>query len=164
VADRSLRTIAIVVLALFVPVFALPRVAAAAERRPASAEARQASAIARAHAAETAARLEHAENIRVRAAYEREHAAYLHEHVAYVRALATIAAYRKTSNVQHDRLAQTASTSKACPHVAVVPLPPTHDSPAVHHSAKPIVALPPSPAKVPRRTATRDRSVGWGAI
>jgi hypothetical protein len=208
VIDRSLRTIAIVTLALIAPVFASPRAAAAAtttgdrvapivgwgvfdfgrtdrlhaklaqaERRQASAEARQASAVARAHAAETAARLEHAAYVRERAAYEREHAAYLHEHAAYVRVLATIAAYRKQSDLQRDQLArltaqnarapgsaQTASTSKACPSIAVVPSPAPHASPVVHHSTKPSVAVSRAPAKEPRPAATRNRSVGWGAI
>jgi hypothetical protein len=208
VADRSLRTVAVVVLALIAPVFASPRVAGAAtaigdrvapivgwavfdfgetdrlraqlalaERRRAAAEARQAAAVARAHAAETSARLEHAAYERERAAYKREHAAYLHEHIAYVRELATIAAYRKQSDVQRDRLArlnaqnararwlaQSASKSKGYSVVAV-PVPPKPASQTFHHPAKRIVAVPSSPAKESRPRATaRNRSVGWGAI
>jgi hypothetical protein len=91
--------------------------------------------------------------------------------------LATIAAYRRQSDVQRDRLTrltaqnararwlpQTASASKACPSVAVVPSPPKQASPAVNRVAKPIVAVPRSPVKEPRPAATRNLSVGWGAI
>jgi hypothetical protein len=215
VIDRSLRTIAIVVLALIAPVIASPRVAAAAtaiedrvapivgwsvfdfgrtdrlraklaqaerrqaaaESRRAVAESRQAAAEARAHAAETSARLEHAAYEREHVAYQREHAAYLHEHIAYERELATIVAYRKQSDVQRDRLArlnaqnarlrwlaQIASKSKSCSVVAAAPLPAKHASPAVHRPPRPIVAVPRSPAKEPRPAATRNLSVGWGAI
>jgi hypothetical protein len=237
VADRSLRTIVIVTLALVAPLFALPRIAAAetaiaenvspivgwavfdfgntdrlraklaqAERRQAAAESRQRAAEARAHAAETSARLEHASSDAQRAAYqraqtayEREHAAYDREHIAYERELATIAAYRKQSDVQRDELAllslQNArpvhllaltAPKPACSLVAVVSLPPKrlapavhhpsqafhhpspafhHPTPAVHDPAKAIVAAPRSPEKEARpAAATRNRSVGWGAI
>jgi hypothetical protein len=245
VADRSLRTIVIVTLALVAPVFALPRIAAAktaiadnvspifgwavfdfgrtdhlraklaqAERRQAAAESRQLAAEARARAAEMSARLEHAASEsqhaayeRAQTAYEREHAAYEREHVAYEQELATIAAYRKHSDVQRDRLARLSAQNArpahlmalnapkpaSCSGVAVVPLPPRRPSPALHnhspavhhssvalhhpspafhrpspafhHPAKTIVAAPNSPAKEARpAAATRNRSVGWGAI
>jgi hypothetical protein len=245
VADRSLRTIVVVTLALVAPIFALPRVAAAetaivngftpivgwavfdfgrtdrlraklaqAERRQAAAESRQLAAEARARAAEMSARLEraasesqHAAYERAQTAYEREHAAYEHEHVAYERELATIAAYRKQSDVQRDRLARlnlrnaqparlvalSAPKPASCTIVAAVPMSPKHPAPAfhrpspalhhpshavhhpapvahrpapaVHHPAKTVVAAPSSSAKDARPAgATRNRSVGWGAI
>jgi hypothetical protein len=216
VADRSLRTIAIVTLSLVAPVFALPRVAAAESAfaggvapifgwavfdfgrtdrlraKLVQAERRQAAAEARAHAAEASVKLEHAASeaehaayVREHAAYERERAAYEHEHMAYVQELATLAAYRKQSDVQRDRLArlnaqnarasrlaQTAPRTTACSLVAAVPLPPRHVSTVVHHATKPntahprIVAVPHSLAKEPPHPAavTRNRSVGWGAI
>jgi hypothetical protein len=244
VADRSLRTIVIVTLALVAPLFALPRIAAAetaiaenvspivgwavfdfgntdllraklaqAQRRQAAAESRQRAAEARARAAETSARLEHASSEarhaayqRAQTAYEREHAAYDREHIAYERELATIAAYRKQSDVQRDRLARLSlqnarpvhllaltAPKPACPLVAVVSLPPKrptpafhhpstafhrpstashhpspafhHPTPAVQHPAKAIVAAPRPPEKEARpAAATRNRSVGWGAI
>jgi hypothetical protein len=204
VADRSLRTIVIVTLALVAPLFALPRVAAAAETaivdgvapifgwaifdfgrtdrlraKLAQAEKRQAAAEARARAAEAASDAEHAAYVREHAAFEREHAAYEREHVAYVRELATIAAYRRQSDAQRDRLARLKAQKARAAHqvaeiapqpagrslVAVGSSPPKHPSPAFHHAAKRIVAGPRSLAKEPRPAAvTRNRSVGWGSI
>lgn len=183
-ADRSLRTVVIVTLALIAPVVALPRIAAAetaianglspivvwavfdfgttdrlranlaqAERRRAAAESRQRAAEARARAAEASARREHAASVaqhwayeHAQAAYAREHEAYQREHIAYERQLATIAAYRKNSDVQRDRIARlnaqntrsarlvalSAPKPAACPVVAVAPLPPRRPSPAFH--------------------------------
>jgi hypothetical protein len=178
VADRSLRTIVVVTLALVAPIFALPRVAAAetaivngfspivgwavfdfgrtdrlraklaqAERRQAAAESRELAAEARARAAETSVRIEHAASESQHAAYERAQAAHELEHTAYERELATIAAYRKQSDVQRDRLARvdaqntraaylfarTAPKPTACSLVAAVPMPPRHPAPAFHH-------------------------------
>jgi hypothetical protein len=194
VADRSPRIVAIVTLALVAPLFASPRAAGADTAivdgvapvvgfaifdfgRSDKLRAKLAQAERRASAAEAAARREHAAFEAEHAARERERAAYDHEHIAYERELATLAAYRKLSDAQRDRVAhlkaQTArarwlarirkGTSPAL--LAAVSAPRNHASPSFHPSPKPNGARPHSQAKKPHSSgATSNRSVGWGAI
>lgn len=164
-ADRSLRTIVIVTLALVAPLFALPRVAAAEtaiadgvapifgwavfdfgrtdrlRAKLALAERRQAAAEARARAAEAASEAEHAAYVREHAAFEREHAAYEREHVAYVRELATLAAYRHQSDAQRDRLARLKAQKARAAHLVAETAP--------QPAGRSLVAVVPLPPKHP---------------
>ena len=200
-ADRSSRTVAIVTLALVAPLFASPRVAGAdtgivdavapvvgfaifdfgrsdkLRAKLAQTERRLANAESRASAAEASARREHAAFEAEHAARERERAAYEHEHIAYQRERATLAAYRKQSETQRDRLARyQARTARArwlarigrgtAPSLlAAVPAPQKHPAPSLHPAAKPAGTTPHTSAKKAHASGTRsNRSVGWGAI
>jgi hypothetical protein len=186
VADRSPRTVAIVTLALVAPLFAPPRAAMAEtaivdgvapvvgfaifdfgrtdklRAKLAQSERRQAAAEWRARTAEESAQREHA-------AFKAEHAAREREHIAYKRELAKLAAYRKQSDAQRDRLArlkaQNAGKRMTPALLAALSSPHKRPSASFHPAPKPSVAAPRSPLTKPHPAGTAsNRSVGWGAI
>lgn len=191
-AARSPHTVAIVTLALVAPLFAPPRAAVAETAsvdhvapvvgfaifdfgRTDKLRAKLAQSERHARAAEESAQREHAAFEAEHAARERERAAYEREHIAYERELAVLAAYRKQSDTQRDRLASLkAQTARA--HwlarkrtagrlLAAVSSPHKRSSPSFHPAPKPTVAAPRSSVKKPHPGgAAPNRSVGWGAI